>query len=137
MTASSLLGQRGATQRRLLEAMLRYPTGLAVEALVAELGVTANAVRQHLTALERDGLVVHDIVPAPRGRPQFVYRLSGTGREVFPRRYLELAEAVLSELGERLGGQALKRTMRRMGERAARAAAPRDATAPAAARLDK
>jgi predicted ArsR family transcriptional regulator len=79
-------------------------------------------VRQHLTVLERDGLVCHEAVPAPRGRPQFLYQLTQQGQEMFPRRYRELAEAVLAELAETLGPEALDRAMRRMGEQAAKAA---------------
>jgi predicted ArsR family transcriptional regulator len=76
-------------------------------------------VRQHLAVLERDELVVYAVQAAPRGRPRHVYRLSERGQEAFPRRYRELAEAVLEELGTHLEGKALAGAMRRMGERAA------------------
>lgn len=116
---ASLLEQCGETQRALLEALLRQPAGLSVDQLVGALGVSANAVRQHLAALQGDGFVAYDVRPAPRGRPQHVYRLSERGQEAFPRRYRELAEAVLEELGDQLPGPALGRAMRRMGRRAA------------------
>ena len=115
----TVLNQYGETQRKLLESLLRQPRGLSVDELVEAIGVTANAVRQHLAALQHDGVVRFDVRPAPRGRPQHVYRLSDQGREAFPRRYKELAQAVLVELGSQLGGEALKRSMRRMGSRAA------------------
>lgn len=137
MSTPNVINQRGATQRRLLEALLQKPVGLSVEALTRELDVTANAVRQHLTALERDGLIVREAAPAPRGRPQFLYQLSELGQEAFPRRYRELAEAVLAELGDNLGAVALKRSMRRMGERAAQNANLQHASVPATARVMK
>lgn len=116
----ALADQRGPTQRSLLQSLLENPPGLTVDQLVARIGVTANAVRQHLTALSHEGLVGHEARPAPRGRPQHVYRLTPRGREAFPRRYRELAELVLQELSDHLDGAALGGAMRRMGARAAR-----------------
>jgi predicted ArsR family transcriptional regulator len=137
MTPSSLIDQRGVTQRRLLEALQKNPEGLSVDRLTLDLGITANAVRQHLTALERDRLVIHEVAPLARGRPQFLYQLSELGQEAFPRRYRELAEAVLSELGEHLGNTALVQAMRRIGERAAQAANARHLSVAATAGIMK
>lgn len=135
MSIESPLEHRGDTQRRLLETLQRFPAGRSVENLTADLGVTANAVRQHLAVLERDGLVSHEAVPAPRGRPQFLYQLTEQGQEIFPRRYRELAEVVLAELAGTVGNEALDRTMRRMGERAAQSANLSQASAATTARL--
>lgn len=135
--SATLLEERGGTQRALLEALLREPAGLSVDQLVERVGVTANAVRQHLAVLERDGLVAYEARPAPRGRPQHIYRLSERGQEAFPRRYRELAEAVLQELGEQLPGEALGRAMRRMGKRAAADLGTGPVSVPGAARLMK
>ena len=137
MSPSSLIEQRGVTQRGLLEALQKNPQGLSVNNLTLDLGISANAVRQHLTALERDGLVMHEVAPASRGRPLFLYQLSELGQEAFPRRYRELAEAVLSELGDQLGTAALVRSMRRMGERAAQAAHVKQLSVAATSRLMK
>jgi predicted ArsR family transcriptional regulator len=135
MSIESPIEHRGDTQRRLLETLQRFPAGRSVESLTADLGVTANAVRQHLTALERDGLVCHEAVPAPRGRPQFLYQLTQQGQEIFPRRYRELAVAVLAELAETLGPEALDRAMRRMGEHAAEAAGLAGVSVPVTGRV--
>jgi predicted ArsR family transcriptional regulator len=134
---ATVLEQRGDTQRNLLQALLEHPDGLTVDGIVEELGVTANAVRQHLAALERDGFVAHEARPAPRGRPQHVYALSAHGRETLPRRYKELAEVVLAEHGEHLRGDALARTMRRTGARAARTLEAEHAPVAETARLMK
>lgn len=135
--SASPLELHGDTQRTLLEALLHHPDGLTVEQLVGKSGVTANAVRQHLAALERDGFVGYEARPAPRGRPRHVYRLSERGQEAFPRRYKELAEAVIGELGEHLSGEALRGAMRRMGGRAAASLAGEPASVPATARVMK
>ena len=66
-----------------------------------------------------------------------MYQLSERGREAFPRRYRELAEAVLSELAENLGNSALKRTMRRMGSRAAHTPSIRHASVATTAQIMK
>src|SRR5262245_34086783 len=134
---ATVLEQRGDTQRGLLESLLHSPEGLTVDELVEKVGVTANAVRQHLSVLERDGFVAFEARPAPRGRPQHVYTLSSLGREAFPRRYKELAEVVLAELGEHLRGDAMARTMRRTGARTAETLNARQAPVAETARLMK
>lgn len=55
-------------------------------------------IRQHLAALERDGLVASQEVRRKTGRPHLVYRLTEGGEERFPRRYERLAELALEEV---------------------------------------
>jgi predicted ArsR family transcriptional regulator len=118
MTDHGVLSQYGNTQQRLLGVLLRTVEGVTVENLVAALGISTNAVRQHLTALERDGAVVRTGTRPSGGRPEWLYVLSAHGREVFPRRYRQLAEDLIEDVGTVIGPQALEATMRRMGERA-------------------
>lgn len=118
MTDMSLLDQCGSSQRRLLETLLSTHQGATVERLVNELGITTNAVRQHLATLERDGLVQRSGSQPTRGRPELLYALTDAGREAFPRRYRQLAEGLLEEVGEVIGEAALESAMRRMGARA-------------------
>lgn len=113
------LDQRGTTQQRLLDVLLHNPAGMAVEDLTGKLGISANAVRQHLAALERDHFVVRQSEPSTRGRPQYLYTLSSTGKEAFPRRYRELSESLITELASLLDGPEFLQAMRRMGRRAA------------------
>ena len=47
----------GATQRALLRALLHNQPGLTIDALGDTLAISRNAVRQHIAALERDGLL--------------------------------------------------------------------------------
>jgi predicted ArsR family transcriptional regulator len=117
----SVLDQQGESQRRLLGELLQRPEGLTVAELVRALGIAANAVRQHLAVLEKRGFVAYQVKAAARGRPAHFYRLTQHGQEVFPRRYRELAEGLMSELGELLGETELRSAMRRSGSRAARA----------------
>lgn len=114
----------GTTQRRLLDLLLHNPAGMTVGGLSKALGVSANAVRQHLAALTHDDFINRQRAPSTRGRPQYLYTLSGTGREAFPRRYRELAESLITELANLLDGPELAHAMRRMGERAAAQLSP-------------
>lgn len=118
MTDPSPLNQYGSTQRRMLETLLHAPGGATVEQLVGETGITTNAVRQHLTALERDGFIKRAGTQPSGGRPELLYALSTSGREVFPRRYRQLAESLIEDVGAEIGPEALEAAMRRMGARA-------------------
>lgn len=113
---------RGETQQQMLRALQREPDGLNVEALSKQLEVTVTAVRQHLAALGRDGLVVQVASAPSGGRPAHVYALSESAREAFPRQYSWFSEVLLTELRGRLGTAGLERTLRALGEKAAGAA---------------
>lgn len=99
----------------MLEIMLRQPSGTTIEQLVTELGITTNAVRQHLASLERDGLVVRAGTKPTRGRPELLYALSDNGREMFPRLYRQLAIGLIEEIATSSDTSLLEATMNRMG----------------------
>jgi len=69
-----------------------------VQELCAELGVTATAVRQRLTRLLTDGCIEREAVPATRGRPSHVYRITPTGRRHLGDDYGELAPLLWREV---------------------------------------
>ncbi len=72
------LGSLSPTRRRLLDALkMRGPADAA--GLASTLGLTPSAVRQQLSVLERDGMIVFDQVRAGPGRPRHLYRLSEAG----------------------------------------------------------
>lgn len=70
-----------------------------VDHLAEELALAPMTIRQHLAALERDGLISMREERQRKGRPHFVYSLTEKGEETFPKRYDRLAEQVLNELG--------------------------------------
>jgi len=84
------------TRRALLDAIKRQGEARADE-LAAKLGITVSAVRQHLAALQADGLVEHREVRAGPGRPHHDYRLSERGDNLFPRRYASIVTDLLVE----------------------------------------
>lgn len=118
MNSTSAIERYPPTQQRLLRTLLRAPDGMSVERLTKALGVTHNAIRTHLSTLQRDG-VVNRVGQRPTGgRPEFLYILSPAGRESFPRRYRQIAENLISEVGDTLGHGTLEKVMRRMGTKA-------------------
>lgn len=85
---------------------LRRKQAASAEVISAQLGITPNAVRQHLAALEKDGLVRSEPVQGRRGRPSLMFSLTDKADAAFPKRYGQLATMVLNELAE-MGGPAL------------------------------
>lgn len=69
-----------ASRARLLDTLAAQPEPTTLAALVHATGLHANTVREHLEALERDGLVGRRrAAPAGRGRPAWLYHVTGAG----------------------------------------------------------
>jgi predicted ArsR family transcriptional regulator len=107
-----LLGRR---QKDLLKLLLRHKEGLTVDELGSKLGVTRNAVRQHLAALESDGFLAAGETKATGGRPTQLYVLSQKGKELFPRQYSWLAQLMLESVKQEAGGDGLRKRLHAMG----------------------
>jgi predicted ArsR family transcriptional regulator len=106
----------GLRQQQLLTLLLRKKEGLSVEDLSKGLGITDNAVRQHLTALERDGMVAKGETQSSGGRPEQLYHLTSSGSELFPRHYSWFAELLIKSLREGDGTEALRQRLEYMGK---------------------
>lgn len=104
--------------------LLRRKQAASAETISSELGITANAVRQHLTNLERDGLVRSKPVRSKRGRPSLMFSLTERADSVFPKRYGQLASMVLTELEDMGGPELLDEVFQRVADRHAEAIAP-------------
>jgi DeoR family suf operon transcriptional repressor len=76
---------------------LKRSGGSTVDELASEFGLARMTVRQHLTGLERDGVVQTHEEKGKSGRPRMVFALSDHGEEMFPKRYDRLADLVLNE----------------------------------------
>src|SRR3977135_3688100 len=112
-----------STRMEVLE-LLRREGRCSTETISSDLGVTPNAVRQHLTNLERDGLVVSDPERSGRGRPFLLFSLTERADSVFPKRYGQLATMVLQEVQEMGGPEALDEVFSRVAARHAGAIGP-------------
>ncbi len=106
-----------STRSRLLLALWRGSE--TVDELARELGLTDNAVRAHLVALERDGLVRARGQRRGVRKPSTVYVCTAEAERLLPKPYPETLNALLDELAEAPGETAEGR-MRRVGERLAR-----------------
>lgn len=111
-----LLGRR---QKDLLKLLQRHKDGLTVDELGQRLEITRNAVRQHLTALEGEGLVCHGPVRPTGGRPTQVYSLSAKGKEIFPRQYAWMAQLIVDSIRQEAGGPGLRKRLASMGTKVA------------------
>lgn len=103
------------TQEVLMRTLLHNKTGQTVDGLSIALAISRNAVRQHLTALERDGLVAKGARQPSGGRPEQLYVLTPDGHEKFPRQYSWISELLLQALESRSQGE-LGDELERMGE---------------------
>ncbi|MFN8556984.1 MAG: ArsR family transcriptional regulator [Dehalococcoidia bacterium] len=97
---------RHSTKDRLL-GLLRRHGARTVDDLVTATGLAAMTVRQHLAALERDGLVQVAGARGGPGRPRHVYSLTDAGEETFPKRYDRFAAALLRVIGDLDGHELL------------------------------
>jgi predicted ArsR family transcriptional regulator len=95
-----------------------------VEELAAHLGVTDNAVRAQLAALERDGIVRHQGVRRGTRQPSHLYRLADTVEPLLSRLYAPMFIELIRELSGRLTADELSATMRAVGRRLAETLPP-------------
>lgn len=124
-TASAALSSLPESRRRILEHVKRHGEAGA-EGIAADLGVTLSAARQHLTALERDGLLAHRSARGGPGRPKHVFTLTSAGDALFPRAYAELTNELLEYVAdedpgllERIFDRRAERRLQRTRERTA------------------
>ncbi|HHO56837.1 MAG TPA: winged helix-turn-helix transcriptional regulator [Trueperaceae bacterium] len=83
------------SRQNILEHLKRYGPSSTQE-LIKEIGISENAVRYHLKNLEQDGLIENEIERNKIGRPSKKYMLSIAAEGVFPKRYKELLNLVLT-----------------------------------------
>jgi predicted ArsR family transcriptional regulator len=115
----------GATRARLLELLRR--SAAPISDLADALGITGNAVRGHVAALQRDGLVSEaGMAPSAGGKPAQLYTLTAEGEELFPKAYAVVLTQVIEALRERDGDEATADFLNRVGRRAAGGASAPD-----------
>ena len=107
-----------ASTRGKVITLLRYGHR-TVGDLATALGITDNAVRAHLAALERDGLVTQSGVRRGGGKPAFAYALTPAAERLFPKAYGLLVHHFLDALATRLSPAAVDDLLRDVGHRLA------------------
>ena len=106
------------TRGKIVTALRRRHSASAVD-LADEFGLSANAVRQQLLTLERDGYVLERSVRRGPTKPTLEYSLSPNAETLFPQRYDKMLNAVLREVKDSFGQDALEGGLRKLGDRAA------------------
>ena len=104
-----------STRGRILRLIWRGPR--TVDELATELGVTDNAVRAQLLALERDGLVQQQGTRRGQAKPSYLYGLMPEAERFFPKAYGQVLGQLLEVLNESLPGQAVVEALRETGRR--------------------
>jgi predicted ArsR family transcriptional regulator len=121
----------GHAKRAVLDYLKRNGPSEAA-AIAGELGVTPMAVRQHLYALEDEGLVSFAAAPkdGARGRPSKLWQVERSADPLFPNAHAELSVELIANIKEVFGESGLnkliaKRTKHQIAEyRAALGSAP-------------
>lgn len=94
-----------------------------VDELAGKLDLTDNAVRAHLSTLERDGLVRQSGLRRGPRKPHFTYALTAEADGLFPKAYDALLNQLIAVLKNRLDPPEIEEVLREVG-RALAADAP-------------
>lgn len=105
------------TRGKLLALLRRGPS--TVDELAVQLEVSDNAVRSHLSALERDGLVAQEGVRRGVGKPASIYGLTPGAERLFPKPYASVLDTLIGVLAERLPEDELESALAEVGRRMA------------------
>lgn len=106
-----------STRGRILS--LLRADGATVSDLAVNVGISDNAVRTHLSSLQRDGLVeeagtVHE---GGVGKPAQLFRATAQGEERFPKAYATVLGEVLRVVAEQDGDEGLIALLEEVGRR--------------------
>ncbi len=105
------------TKRRIVDRLKRVESATAAT-LAAEFQLTDTAVRQHLDALESNGMVQrYQGVPDGRGRPPVHWQLTALAEELFPDRHADLTVDLIGSIRQALGDEALSKVVTARAER--------------------
>jgi predicted ArsR family transcriptional regulator len=108
-----------ASTRGKILALLRAESR-TVNELANALELTDNAVRSHLTSLERDGLIQQAGVRRGFRKPHVLYSLSAEAQYLFQTAYGALLRHALTVFGGRLSPQDLQASLRDIGRTVAK-----------------
>lgn len=95
------------TRQQILDHLQQHGRA-TVKELGAALQLTSTGIRQHLTVLERDGLIRASEERGRVGRPALVYSLTARAESLFPKNYDQLAVSLLEQTRTLSGGDGLQ-----------------------------
>jgi predicted ArsR family transcriptional regulator len=106
-----------STRGKILD--LLRPKDQTVNELAAALRLTDNAVRAHLSSLERDGLIRQSGTQPGFRKPHVTYALTPDAEQIFPKSYGVLLDLILMVISRQLSPRELSAAMREVGKRVA------------------
>ncbi len=98
------------TRRALLDVLKRLGPRKAAD-LARDLGVSAMAVRQHLYAMQEEGLIAFAEEAQRRGRPVKLWHLTDAADRYFPDAHAELTVGLLDSMRSAFGDAGLNRLL--------------------------
>lgn len=107
-----------ASSRGKILALLRTESR-TVNELAEALALTENAIRSHLSSLERDGLIQQLGMRRGFRKPHVLYSLTPEAEQLFPTAYGSLLRHALTVFGRQLSPQELQASLRDIGRTAA------------------
>jgi predicted ArsR family transcriptional regulator len=103
--------------RREILFRIKKTGGATISEIARHLSISDEGARQHLILLERQGWVSRRTQQSPdgrSGRPASVYEISAGGEDFFPKKYDELAIALIDIVNDLHGPEAVKAALERV-----------------------
>jgi predicted ArsR family transcriptional regulator len=88
--------------------LLKKNRGMSIDELSKVIDITPMGIRQHLLTLEKKGFVSYKTKKCGIGRPGFVYTLTDTANELFPKTYDNLALGILRDIRKHEGHEKIE-----------------------------
>ncbi len=107
--------RRKILQHLLVEANFKESEGSSIKDIADTLGLSLNAIRQHLTILETEELVLRRERRGITGRPAIVYYLHENAMDTFPKVYVEFTLDLLEEMEQEFGADSTVDILDRIG----------------------
>ncbi|WP_366043216.1 methanogen output domain 1-containing protein [Methylomonas sp.] len=114
----------GSRQEQIMTLLLNSAGGMSIDEMAAQMDISRNAVKQHLTGLEKLQWVKEAALNSTGGRPARSYSLTEQGLNRFPKQYAWFCNLLLDDLAAELSTEALEKMMWNMGVKLAQSLAP-------------
>ena len=95
-----------------------------IDELASALGITDNAVRPHVSSLERDGIVRQRGVRATGGKPAYDYEVAPEAERLFTKAYIPVLTQLVAALEDRMTPAELESLLSDVGRRLAPTGGP-------------
>ena len=97
--------------RRAIVNILKQVGASDAQTLAERLALSGMAIRQHLYALQKEGLVSYTQETRPQGRPAKMWQLTPQADRFFPHGYADLTLSLINSMSEAFGDEGLERLL--------------------------